>query len=141
MGWWMWLVLGLLLMAGEMITPGGFYLLFFGLGAMATGTLALFFPDMAAWIQWLLFTLFSVAAVLVLRGRLKARFSRSTGRVDSLLDDTAVAMEDIGVNEIGKAELRGSAWSARNAGDQPIAKGQRCRVEKMEGLMLFIRRA
>lgn len=141
MGWWMWLVLGLLLTAGELLTPGGFYLLFFGVGAMATGILVSMIPDMAAWMQWLLFTLFSLAAMLVLRRRLKARFSQSTGRVDSLLDETAVAMEDIGVNEIGKAELRGSAWSARNADDQPIAKGQRCRVEKTEGLMLIIRRS
>ena len=29
--WWYWLLLGLLLLGAEMMTPGGFYILFFGL--------------------------------------------------------------------------------------------------------------
>ena len=30
MEWWIWVVLGLALLLGEILTPGGFYLLFFG---------------------------------------------------------------------------------------------------------------
>ena len=35
--WWHWLVVGLLLMVGELATPGGFYIIFFGVGAVLTG--------------------------------------------------------------------------------------------------------
>jgi regulator of protease activity HflC (stomatin/prohibitin superfamily) len=34
MGWWIWIVLGLVLLLGELVTPGGFYILFFGVGAI-----------------------------------------------------------------------------------------------------------
>ena len=43
--WWHWLVLGLVLVVSEMATPGGFYIVFFGVGALAVGILAGF--DMA----------------------------------------------------------------------------------------------
>ena len=38
--WWYWMVLGLGLLGAEMTTPGGFYILFFGLSALLVGTLA-----------------------------------------------------------------------------------------------------
>ena len=40
MVWWSWMVLGLALLGAEMTTPGGFYILFFGLSALLVGTLA-----------------------------------------------------------------------------------------------------
>jgi membrane protein implicated in regulation of membrane protease activity len=43
------------------------------------------------------------------------------------------------VNAIGKAELRGSTWNARNVGETPITEDQRCRVESVDGLTLSVR--
>ena len=31
MTWWLWAFLGLFLLGGELVTPGGFYMLFFGI--------------------------------------------------------------------------------------------------------------
>ena len=39
----------------------------------------------------------------------------------------------------GKAELRGTTWKVRNAGAAPVGPGQACRVEKVDGLTLWIR--
>ena len=36
--------------------------------------------------------------------------------VDSLVGETAVAQQDIPAGEIGRVELRGTSWSARNRG-------------------------
>jgi inner membrane protein len=36
MEWWIWLVGGMLLLLVEIVTPGGFYFLFFGVGALLT---------------------------------------------------------------------------------------------------------
>ena len=41
MTWWTWLLLGLVLAALELATPGGFFILFFGLGAIVVGILEL----------------------------------------------------------------------------------------------------
>jgi hypothetical protein len=59
--------------------------------------------------------------------------------VDSLVGETAVATEEIHLNAVGKAELRGTSWNARNVGDKPLVRGQRCVVERVEGLTIFVR--
>ena len=56
MVWWYWMVLGLALLGAEMTTPGGFYILFFGLSALVVGTLAGLDLVEADWLQWLLFS-------------------------------------------------------------------------------------
>ena len=35
--WWYWMLVGLVLLGVEMVTPGGFYILFFGLAASGRG--------------------------------------------------------------------------------------------------------
>ncbi|MDC4227637.1 MAG: NfeD family protein [Candidatus Manganitrophus sp.] len=46
---------------------------------------------------------------------------------------------EIAVDGVGKAELRGTAWSARNVGETPVTKGQRCKVVQIDGLTLWVR--
>ena len=41
MQWWIWVVAAVALLAVELLTPGGFYFLFFGVGALAAGALTL----------------------------------------------------------------------------------------------------
>jgi membrane protein implicated in regulation of membrane protease activity len=48
-------------------------------------------------------------------------------------------MDDLAPGAVGKAELRGTTWTAQNADDRPLARGQRCRVARVEGLTLLIR--
>ena len=64
---------------------------------------------------------------------------RPSESVDSLVGEVAVPLEDISVNSVGKAEMRGTSWNTRNVGDKPLARGQRCRVERVEGLTIFVR--
>ena len=40
--WWHWIVIGLLLVLGEMASAGGFYLIFFGVAGLLVGILAAF---------------------------------------------------------------------------------------------------
>jgi membrane protein implicated in regulation of membrane protease activity len=35
--------------------------------------------------------------------------------------------------------MRGSTWTARNVGETQLLKGQRCVVEKVVGLTLYVR--
>ncbi len=65
--WWAWLLVGFLLVGAELLTPGGFYLLFFGLGGIAVGLLGLAGVVLPAWGQWLLFSALSIGATLVFR--------------------------------------------------------------------------
>ena len=65
MQWWQWLVLGLVLVALEMAASGGFYVIFFGIAALAIGGLHLFGLAGPAWFQFLLFSVLSVASLEV----------------------------------------------------------------------------
>ena len=140
LAWWIWIALGLLLALGELLTPGGFYLVFFGVGALVAGLVKLLIGGMSLSLQGLVFVIVSVASLMVFRRPLLERFKmlRPEITVDSFIGETAVAMEDIGANAIGKAELRGTSWNVQNLGTSPISKGRRCRVERVEGLTLFV---
>jgi membrane protein implicated in regulation of membrane protease activity len=140
MEWWHWIVLGLALLFGEVITPGGFYILFFGIGALIVGGLAGLNLAGPAWFQVVLFSVISIATLWLFRERLlQATQGGAPYNVDSMVGETAVIMEEIPGNGIGKAEMRGTSWNARNIGQQPLARGERCRVERIEGLTLIVR--
>jgi membrane protein implicated in regulation of membrane protease activity len=139
LSWWLWLLLGFLLFAIEVLTPGGFFVFFFGVGAIIVALLTAFDLAGPPWLQWLLFGGISVATLLLFRKPLQDRLRSKEPAVDSIVGQTAVAMDPIGVRELGRAELRGTVWTASNAGETPIAPGQRCAVERVEGLTLYIR--
>lgn len=139
--WWYWMLVGLALLGAEMITPGGFYILFFGLAALVVGGLAGLGLVQAEWLQWLLFSGLAVLSLLVFRGPLLAWIKAQeveTPAVDSMGGETAIPVEDLVPGGIGKAELRGTIWTAHNAGPALLKKNQRCKVERVEGLTLWI---
>ncbi|TKB88376.1 MAG: NfeD family protein [Nitrospira sp.] len=139
--WWYWMLLGLVLLGVEMATPGGFYILFFGLAALAVGTVAGVGFIQAEWLQWLLFSALAILSLLVFRGPLLARIKsqdKELPTVDSIVGESAIPREDLVPSGTGKAELRGTTWTAHNAGPALLKKGQRCKVERVEGLTLWI---
>ncbi len=140
--WWYWAAFGLLLVAIELMTPGGFYFIFFGVAAVVVGGLTFAGLSGPEWVQWLLFSVFAVVSLLLFRRPLVQRL-RITGdgatSMDSLVGEVATAATDMAPGSVAKAELRGTTWTARNVGDVPIARGQRCRVERVDGLTLDIR--
>lgn len=141
MVWWYWLLLGLVLLAAELATPGGFYILFFGLAALIVGALAGMEWLNTAWLQWLLFSILSILSLFLFRNSLLLWMNahEPVENVDSMIGETAVLTEDVPPGNPGKVELRGTIWSARNAGQTVLAKGHRARVEKIEGLTLWIK--
>jgi membrane protein implicated in regulation of membrane protease activity len=142
MPWWLWMLLGMVLAVLELQAPGSFFLLGFGIGAITVGALASIGLSGPPWLQWLLFSVLSVAAVLLFRRfLLKGEADRWTGarEIDNLVGQEVVLTEDLAVGGASKGELRGTTWSVRNAGDAALSKGQRCRVERVEGLTLWLR--
>jgi len=143
MPWWVWMVVGFSLILLELLTPLGFYLLFLGVGALVVGILAWLNVATSPWAQWLLFPGLSVVTLLLFRRPLLTRFQAHPQHrtIDSLVGETALAFEDIAVDAIGRVELRGTTWNARNIGERPVTRGQRCEVEHLEGLTLWVRGA
>ena len=141
MEWWHWLAVGLILVALEMAASGGFSVIFFGIAAIAIGSLHLFGLAGPLWLQFLLFSILSVGSLLLFRNPIIRVLKLDGGSedVDSLVGETAVPLEEIAPDAVGRAELRGSPWQARNVGEVPLQPGQRCRVERIDGLQLHLR--
>lgn len=142
MVWWYWLFMGLILAGAEMMAPGGFYLLFFGIAALVVGALAGTGVVQTDWLQWLLFSGLAILSLLLFRGpllRMMKEHERHAHPVDTMVGETAVLLDDLPPGQTGKAELRGTTWSARNGGVSPLSKGQRAAVTKVDGLTLWLK--
>jgi membrane protein implicated in regulation of membrane protease activity len=141
MTWWWWMVLGLVLAAIELATPGGFFIVFFGVSALVVGLMGLVGPDQPEWLQWLWFTVIAVVALRLFRKPLLARIQPRLDApdVDSMVGETAVVASDLGPGAHGRAELRGSSWQVRNVGERSLPAGSRSRVVAVHGLVLDIR--
>jgi membrane protein implicated in regulation of membrane protease activity len=134
---WMWLIGGVLLLIAEIIAPG-FFLVFIGAAAIATGLFTLLF-DLSAAPQLVLFALYALLAVLV--GR-KAYGNRGGPSADPLLNDragrlvgrvvTVVAAVD---EHAGRVRVGDSDWSARGG---PAEVGERVRITGIDGNCLKV---
>ena len=141
MHWWMWALAGLILLGAELMTPGGFFMLFFGLAALAEALLVGLGAGGPLWAQIACFSVLSVISLLGFRKKLMDRFKPPAGMELGMADvvgGIVLAQGDIAPGAVGKAEFRGTIWQVRNSGAAAIAKDIRCRIGKVEGLMLHI---
>jgi membrane protein implicated in regulation of membrane protease activity len=134
---WLWLIGGVLLLILEVIAPG-FFLVFLGAAAIATGLFTVLF-NLGTAAELALFALYAVIAVLVGRRFYANRTADST---DPLLNDragrlvgkvvTVVATVD---DQNGRVRVGDSEWSARGG---PAAVGERVRITGVEGNCLTV---
>ena len=136
MEWWVWLLLGLLLFIAEYVVGSDFYLMFFGASSTVVAALTAVGLSGPLWTQVLLFCLLSFAGVFVLR---RLFMTRTTTDLDGLVGQTAIALEDLAGDAVGKAEMRGTTWKAVNIGPTVVRKGQRCQVQEVKSITLLIR--
>jgi len=142
MMWWIWVLGGLALLGLEALIPGGIILVFFGVAGLLVGVLVAAGMGGPLWFQWLLFSVVSIVSLLTLRGPIMRKMHLDTKEpetVDTLLGQKVLAMEDLAPGAEGKAELRGTSWTAENVGDRPLVRGQQGVVDRVEGLKLFVR--
>jgi membrane protein implicated in regulation of membrane protease activity len=90
--------------------------------------------------QVLLFSLVSIVSLLLFRNRLLRRFQFEPPRppIDTIVGETAIAAEDLVPGGVGRVELRGTAWSARNVSAHVVRRGVRCRVVRVDGLTVHV---
>ncbi len=135
---WLWLIGGVILLIAEVIAPG-FFLMFIGAAAVATGLLALLLPIGVA-VQ---LALFAILALTVVRfGGRRAYASRYDHTSDPLLNDrvgrllgrVVVVVQPVDANG-GRVRVGDSDWSARGG---PAAIGDRVRIVDVDGNCLKV---
>jgi inner membrane protein len=139
MSWWIWVLIGLVLLSLEFVSST-MHIGLFAVGAFVVALLVGLGLHIPLWAQLLLFTAVSVFSLLFLRPLLlkKLRLSENK-KMDTLVGELALPMEDIAPATTGRAELRGTTWTARNVGETSLVRGQRCVVADVVGLVIHIR--
>ena len=134
---WLWLLGGVLLLIMEVIAPG-FFLVFIGVAAIATGLFTVLF-DLGSASQFALFALYAIIAVML--GR---RFyaNRTADSADPLLNDRAgrlvgrvVTVVEAVDDQSGRVRVGDSDWSARGG---PADVGTRVRITGVDGNCLKV---
>ena len=139
MEWWFWVLVAFLLLTIEFFATTA-HIGFFAVGAFIVAILVGVGFVIPLWAQLLIFAISSVVLLVFVRPVIVRKLGLSkTHIVDTLVGEQAVMMTDLAVGDQGKAEMRGSTWTARNIGETPLLKGQRCVVEKVSGLTIHVR--
>ena len=123
MTWWLWLVFGLTLTALELLSAGGFYLIFFGLSALLIGTLQLLGLHSQVWVQWFLFTALSFVLLALFRNPVLRAFRPQGCRRRSARRPDCHPIEDIPAGLVGKAELRGTGGTRATSTTERSTRG------------------
>jgi hypothetical protein len=134
---WLWLIGGVVLLIAEIIAPG-FFLVFIGAAAIATGAFTLLF-DLGIAPQLALFALYAVIAFMV--GR-KVYANQNTESTDPLLNDRSARLVGKVVTVVsavdeheGRVRVGDSEWSARGG---PATPGERVRIVGVDGNCLKV---
>ena len=141
LGPWNWMVLGLVLLAIEIVTPG-FYLLWIGLAALIVGalSLALWSAPFWAWqVQVVVFLALALISAYLGRRIMAGREAETdqpllNRRGEQLIGRTATLTEPIREGH-GRIQLGDTTW--RVAGPD-LPAGARVRVVSVNGLELVV---
>ena len=139
MSWWIWVLAGLALLAIEFASTT-MHIGLFAVGAFVVAILEALGVGMPLWGELVVFTSVSLIGLFFIRPWLVRKLKLHVKKeVDTMIGEQALALDDIPPASIGKAEMRGSTWSARNVGETQLNRGQRCTVARIEGLVLHVR--
>jgi membrane protein implicated in regulation of membrane protease activity len=134
---WLWLIGGVLLLILEVIAPG-FFLVFIGAAAIATGLFTVLF-GLGTAAELALFALYAVIAVMV--GR-KFYANRTHDSTDPLLNDRVGRLVGKSVTVVtavdehsGRVRVGDGDWSARGG---PAQVGERVRITGVDGNCLTV---
>lgn len=145
--WIVWLIIAALFIGAEVLTPG-FFLLWFGVGALVGALLALIGVTSVA-VQVVAFLIVSITLLVASRTifdrflprsssapELKTGVEKMIGQVGLVVEPSRGALNEAAV------KVYGSTWTAFPIeGETPLAEGETVAVERIEGNSIYVRRS
>lgn len=142
--WIAWLVLGVALIVAEIFTLG-FFLLWFGVGAIAAGVVGL--AGGGIFLQFMAFVVVSIGLTAMSRTILAKYFSHDDANamksgVDSLPGKIGIVVEaSNGAMSKGAVKVFGSTWTAYPIdGENELTEGEKVEVVEVRGSSIYVRR-
>ena len=134
-----WLYAGIALIILEVMTPG-LVSIFFGLSALVVALITWLVPGVPQLAQWLMFSLFSILFIALLRKTLKKTFSGTSEVTEDMFDSfsgkRAVVTEAITPIKTGRVEFNGSNWTAE--AEEELDVGLQVRIKSKKNLTLYV---
>ncbi len=144
--WIIWLLIAAILIAGEAATTG-FFLLWFGIGAVVAAILALLGVTSLV-VQIIAFLIVSSLLVVASKTILVQYLQRSSGAADlktgvekMIGNVVTVVVSSHGIRNEGAVKASGSVWTAFPVeGEAPLVEGESVEIERIEGNSVYVRR-
>lgn len=135
-----WGLLGVLLIASEMLIPG-FVIFFFGSGAIVTAILSVIIPGIAArfGLQAIIWSASSILSLIILRRRFSKIFKGTVlnSQRDESVGKTALVTEKITPESPGRVRYQGTTWTAVSY-TETFEPGEKVEIIKEDGLTLVV---
>lgn len=132
-----WLIVGILLMIGEIYTPG-FFLFSIALGSFASSITALITKSI--FIQITVFVIAMTLSILLLRPMLNKYFAKEKRtNATRMIGMSVVVEERIPKGGKGRVKVNGESWLASS--NENIEKDEIAIVEAIDGLTLKVKKA
>jgi len=138
---WIWLVVTLVFLVGELSVAGSFFLIPFAVGALLAGVSA--FAGAPLPLEWGLFlagSVLSFAALRPLSGRLDRRTPLSRVGANRWVGREGYVLTDIpgGAASTGRIRLDREEWRAESLTGHPIRAGSTVLVSRVDGTRLVV---
>ena len=113
--------------------------LWFAAGAL--GAMAMALAGGSTWLQVLTFLVVSAVALTALRPLTRKYLTPklTATNIDSVIGSVGIVTADIdNIAAAGQVKLNGMEWSARSTSGDPIPAGTKIRVDRIEGVKVFV---
>jgi inner membrane protein len=139
MSWWFWIIIGLGLIIGELLTGGALFCLFFGLSALIVGWLTYEQVVITTTYQLLIFAGLALSLYTTSIFWLQRNVSNENGfDRDLIVGSEGEALTEIPPNKTGQISARGTSWKAKNSSVHYISSGDTVKITQIIGLTLTV---
>ena len=140
MSWWGWMVIGAVLLGAELfVVEAEFYLVFIGIAAVLTGLGVLVVPSLPLWAHWLVFAGLAITSMIFFRRRVYGALrSAPLGLKPDLVGDILRVPASLAPGDTCRVEIRGTTWTAVNAGRSSLEAGEKATILAVDGVILRI---
>lgn len=135
---WIWIILAAVLYVGEMLTTT-FFLLPFAIGSTAALVTNLFGGEL--WLQWLVFVVVSVVALVLLRPlakRLTMGAEQGKSGVDRLIGMTGLIVEGNAPSGESRARVDREVWNVATEDGAKLTVDTPVKVLRVDGVHLIV---
>jgi membrane protein implicated in regulation of membrane protease activity len=133
-----WALLGLGLLAAEMMTLT-FFFLFFGVAGLLVAGLRLLGVESLV-VNVFAFTAFGSMGLLFFRKRMREALAKNEGKFEVDQDAVIRLDETVPAHGEGRVQYQGTTWSVVNMEDSEMPAGTQVRIARVQGIKLHVRR-